>query len=203
MNLAVERGQALEQRGGRSLFAACGAFLLIVNGQRLRQGAGARQQPAGQQRGKGLGVHAREQRVEDAVAGDFVKGARAGLARQAELTALRLAQGGGETGDLGEVAPPRQQRHGDERAHGAGAILRVGIARIGRAAEHVQEGLPLRLRDREHARGRSNQTRATLLAAPASRADGRVPSARARAARVFWAAHWPRRNPRDAGCNRR
>ena len=87
MIFSVQRGQLFQQRGGGGLFAPRRAFLLIVNGHRLRsavlvlrqgeqpamvanhfaiqrqrpwQRASLAQEPFVQERGKGFGAHAGE-----------------------------------------------------------------------------------------------------------------------------------------------
>ena len=109
-HFAVQSRQFFEQRGGRGLFAAWRAFLLVVNGhrlgrailvlsqgkqanvvanhftiqgQRLGQSARAALQPAVQERGEGFGIHPGEHLIEHTVTRNFMEGACAFLERQA------------------------------------------------------------------------------------------------------------------------
>ena len=100
-DLAVQGGRFFQQGRRRRLFAALGAFFLVVNGhglggavlmlgegeqadviadhfaiqsQRLRQGSAVALQPAIEAAGKGFRVQTRQHLVEDAVAGNLIKG---------------------------------------------------------------------------------------------------------------------------------
>ena len=60
-----------------------------------------------------------------------------------------MGQGRGKTGDLGDLPPPGQQRQSDDRQDRAGAILRIGIARVGRPAQNLFQRIHLRRRQRQ------------------------------------------------------
>lgn len=175
---AVERGQGGEELLGGLEFAARGVFFLIhdgegdggavfdfdqadhaddvadhfsVQGERAGQGAGLRAEPAAEQRGEGLGVHAREHFVEDVVAGHLVKAARAFLARQSQLRALRGLESRGKARDFRNLPRAAQQRHGHDGEHRPDAEARVFPARIGRAPQHFEQAAALRLGAWQHA----------------------------------------------------
>ena len=224
-------GREFFKEGGRvHFFAARRAFLLVVNGDRLRgavlvrrereqaeviaehfavhreglrERAHVRQQPVAQPRGKHGLIKPPEHRVEHAIAGYFIKSLRALAHGQAEQPALAPVQRLGERHDLGDLAPAREERHRDQRQHGPDAEARVFGAGIGGLLQHLEKREQLRLVHRQHPGRRRDEPLAAVgrhLARTQVGAGARVERERPQPLR---AARWRRKNRRDAGCNRR
>ena len=81
---------------------------LAVESEGVGERAGARLQPVVEEGGERGAVQTREHRVEHRVGGHFIKGLRAGFARQTEQTPLLRVQGRGEPREGGNVPPAGQ-----------------------------------------------------------------------------------------------
>jgi hypothetical protein len=171
--LVVQKGHRLNQGIGGGLFAPIGALLLIVeghghrgaiavarqtqhtkmiakhlsiHGQGLGKSAGIGGQPVVEHLVEGLWIDSAQKLVEHEVSGDNAKGLRAFLEWEPHFFALFLSETLSETGDLRDLAPPAQQRHGNQAQQESNAEAFVaplaGIGHLGNGfAKRIELGL--------------------------------------------------------------